>query len=171
MRCSYEGSTGAHTAEYARVQAVAASVIAGYAFGTPLVFFLLLRRAKVAILSHRSTRFSRAIHILHDDYWSPRYYWEVRVLGSHSSPTLCSRLRGATIPLAHSARHSGVIRRDSTHHLHGVLPPLLYRDASAYPSTSLTCPRALSTHDPPSQFTFTPLPRWSSRSGSCCSSA
>ena len=78
VRCSWEGADGARTPEYNRIRAVALLVISGYAFGTPLAFYLLLRRARGAILSNHSTRFSRAIHMLHDDYAPPRYYWEAR---------------------------------------------------------------------------------------------
>ena len=78
VKCSSEGVGGDHTHEYGSIRAAAGLVVSCYSLGIPLCFLLLLRRARGAILSHHSTRFSRAIHMLHDDYAPPRYYWEAR---------------------------------------------------------------------------------------------
>ena len=77
VQCNSGGPSSPFTAEYNQILSAAAVVIVCYSFCTPLVFLLLLRRARVAILSRHSTQLSRALAMLHSDYLPNRYYWEV----------------------------------------------------------------------------------------------
>ena len=68
------GPEGAPTAEYRRLQTVAAVAIACYPIGISLATALLLYLAREPLRAGRATEFTRAIGFLHDGY-APRFFW------------------------------------------------------------------------------------------------
>lgn len=76
LKADYEVDCG-NEEDYGSVRRLSWLAIVLYPIGVPVLYWLLLRMAKVAIVKDRPTALSRALGWLHRDFEPECYFWEI----------------------------------------------------------------------------------------------